>query len=73
MNKAKRIEQLRNLQAQEVENGFKNLCLWNECEDRIYLLQQYGQESAPLFVNGLLLLEDGRRIYLEGMSCNDKD
>jgi hypothetical protein len=44
-----RIAELRATQRQEVENNFANNDLWNECEDFIYMLIKYGQETMPVY------------------------
>lgn len=44
-----RIAELRATQRQEVENNFANNNLWNECEDLIYMLIKYGQETMPVY------------------------
>ena len=45
-----RIAELKNIQSREVKNNFKNGNLWNECEDKINNIMQYGQESEPKFI-----------------------
>jgi hypothetical protein len=44
-----RIAELRATQRQEVENNFANNNLWDECEDLIYMLIKYGQETMPVY------------------------
>lgn len=44
-----RIAELRATQRKEVENNFANNDLWNECEDLIYMLIKYGQETMPAY------------------------
>ena len=44
-----RIAELRATQKQEVENNFANNNLWDECEDLIYMLIKYGQETMPVY------------------------
>jgi hypothetical protein len=44
-----RIAELRATQKQEVENNFLNNNLWDECEDLIYMLIKYGQETMPVY------------------------
>ena len=69
-----RIDQLRLIQQTEERNNFANDNLWNECEDKIYFLKQYGQENepSPLYdENGYqigIVLENGNFIEWEGMT-----
>ena len=44
-----RVAELRAIQRQEVENNFANGNLWDDCEDKIYCLFQYGQETYPVY------------------------
>jgi len=72
-----RIQALRNVQAEEVRNNFLNGDLWNDCEDIIWRLENYGQEKEPTVIyndEGYDIgyrLEDGTEVYEEGMSIYD--
>jgi hypothetical protein len=44
-----RIAELRAIQRQEVENNFANSDLWDKCDDIIYCLLTFGQETYPVY------------------------
>ncbi len=43
-----RIAELRATQRLEVENNFANGNLWDECDDKIYCLITFRQETYPI-------------------------
>ena len=69
-----RIEELKNIMAEEVNNNFANGELWNNCHDAICNLESFGQENTPEELkdnDGLILgykLENGTEVYFEGMT-----
>ena len=73
----KRIEELRQIQAEEEKNNFKNGELWNDSDDEIWRLETYGQSNPPkdfYDANGYVagyILEDGTIFYHSGMSIYD--
>ena len=73
----KRISELLQIQAKEVENDFANGDLWNKTEDKISCLKRYGQENYPDPIfdqEGLEIgyrLNNGEEIFWHGMSTYD--
>lgn len=78
MNIQNRISELRTLQQIEKEAGFPNGDLWNELDDIIWRLENYGQEE-PLedilneegWVVGVRY-GDGREVWYEGMTFENQ-
>jgi len=77
-----RIAELREEQEKEAAAGFPNGERWNELEDKIYFLKEYGQENEPRkfsyeneregYVEGLEL-NGGVKIFFSGMTFNGHD
>jgi hypothetical protein len=74
MNIQSRISELIALQKYEVDNDFPNGDMWNELDDKIWRLENYGQENPLediLNEDGWVIgqrYEDGREIYHQGMT-----
>lgn len=72
-----RIEELKDLMNEEVNNNFANGELWNNCYDAIYRLETIGQENAPeemVDENGYIIgyrLENGTEVIYEGMTLEN--
>lgn len=69
-----RINELKQIMIQEENNNFQNGELYNECNDKIYCLEKYGQENYPSEIydeQGYLIglkLDNGNEIHYEGMT-----
>ena len=78
MNIQQRISELKELQQIEANSNFINGDLWNELDDMIWRLENYGQEE-PLedilneegWVVGVRY-NDGREVWHEGMTFENQ-